>query len=302
MKPIALEPKFVERVWGATSLDPLFAAPDRRIGEVWLSSNDIVTSSDGLTLGELTLRPEVLGSAVPPAPGGRFPILVKFLFTTEKLSVQVHPDDAYGLAHEGQPGKTEMWYVLGADAGAVIAQGFQRETTEAELRAALADGSVESLLEWWPGAAGQTYFTPAHTVHAIGGGLAICEIQQNSDVTYRLWDYGRPRELHVEPSIAVLDWGRSDGPTVFAEPNVLLATCEYFATERHVLTGPVVWNSDPERFHLLVVCRGEGLLTFAGDVWELAPGQAWLIPASLGGYFLDSNTSLELLRVYVPSR
>jgi len=302
MTPIALQPKFVERVWGATSLEPFFPAPNRRIGEVWLSSNDIATSYDGLTLGELTLRPEVLGSAVPPAPGGRFPILVKFLFTTEKLSVQVHPDDAYGLAHEGQPGKTEMWYVLGAEAGAVIAQGFERETNEAELRAALADGSVESLLEWWPGVAGQTYFTPAHTVHAIGGGLAICEIQQNSDVTYRLWDYGRPRELHVEPSIAVLDWGRSAGPTLFSEPDILLASCEYFATERHVLTGPVVWNSDPERFHLLIVCRGEGLLSFAEDAWELTPGQAWLIPAELGGYFIDSNSSVELLRVYVPSR
>lgn len=302
MKPIALQPKFVERVWGATSLEPLFSAPDRRIGEVWLSSNDIVTSCEGQTLGELTLRPQVLGSAVTPAPGGRFPILVKFLFTTQKLSVQVHPDDDYGLAHEGQPGKTEMWYVLGADADAVIAQGFARKTTESELRAALADGSVESLLEWWPGAAGQVYFTPAHTVHAIGGGLAICEIQQNSDVTYRLWDYGRPRELHVEPSIAVLDWGRSAGPTVISESNAMLASCEYFATERHVLTGPVVWNSDPERFHLLVVCGGEGLLTCAGDVWELAPGQAWLIPAELGGYFIDSNSSLELLRVYVPSR
>ena len=302
MKPISLQPKFVERVWGACSLAPLFADPDRRIGEVWLSSNDIVTSCEGLTLGELTLRPEVLGSAVPPAPGGRFPILVKFLFTTEKLSVQVHPDDAYGLEHEGQPGKTEMWYVLGAEPGAAIAQGFVRDTTEGELRAALADGSVESLLEWWPGAVGQSYFTPAKTVHAIGGGLAICEIQQNSDVTYRLWDYGRPRELHVEPSIAVLDWGRSGGPTVLPEPNALLASCEYFATERHVLTGPTLWNSDPERFHLLVICRGEGLLSFGGDVWELSPGQAWLIPAELGGYFIDSNSTLELLRVYVPSR
>ncbi len=300
MKPIALQPKFVERVWGATSLAPLFPDQERRIGEVWLSSNDIVTSCEGLTLGELTLRKEVLGSAVPPAPGGRFPILVKFLFTTEKLSVQVHPDDAHGLANEGQSGKTEMWYVLGAEPGATIAQGFARDVTEGELRAALADGSVELLLEWWPGAVGQAYFTPAKTVHAIGGGLAICEIQQNSDVTYRLWDYGRSRELHVEPSIAVLDWGRSEGPTTFSEPNAVLASCEYFATERHVLTGPMVWNSDPERFHLLVICRGEGLLTFTDEVWELGPGQVWLIPAELGGYFVDSNSTLELLRVYVP--
>lgn len=302
MQPIALYPKFVERVWGATSLGGLYPDPATRIGEVWLSSNDIATSHDGLTLGQLTAQPAILGSAVEPAPGGRFPILVKFLFTTEKLSVQVHPDDTYGLAHEGQPGKTEMWYVLHADPGAAIAQGFTRDIDEAELRAALADGSVEGLLEWWPAEAGQTYFTPAKTVHAIGGGLAICEIQQNSDVTYRLWDYGRPRELHVEPSIAVLDWGRSTGPTTFSEPQSLLATCPYFATERHVLAGPVAWSSDAERFHLLIVCRGEGLLTCQGEIYDLTAGQAWLIPAELGSYILDGTPEMELLRVYVPSR
>jgi mannose-6-phosphate isomerase len=296
MRPISLRPKFVERVWGATALDPWYPPVDRRIGEVWLSSDDIETS-EGAPLGELTSRPEIMGTAVA---GGRFPILVKFLFTTEKLSVQVHPEDEYAFAHHEQPGKTEMWYVLNAQPEAVIAQGFTRDTTEAELRQSLAEGTVESLLEWWPAAAGQTYFTPARTVHAIGGGLAICEIQQNSDVTYRLWDYGRPRELHVEPSIAVLDWGRAAGPQ--PPQGALLASCPYFATERHRLHGPVAWSSDAERFHLLVITAGDGLLSWGGEVEEVRAGQAWLMPAALGGYILDGTPELEVLRVWVPSR
>jgi mannose-6-phosphate isomerase len=296
MRPIALQPKFVERVWGATSLDPWYPPVDRRIGEVWLSSDDIATS-EGVALGELTARGEVMGTAMAP---GRFPILVKFLFTTEKLSVQVHPEDPYAFAHHDQPGKTEMWFVLAAEPGAVIAQGFAKPSSEAELRGALADGTVESLLEWWPAKAGQTYFTPARTVHAIGGGLAICEIQQNSDVTYRLWDYGRPRELHVEPSIAVLDWGRAAGPV--APAGHRLAECEYFATERHHLHGPVAWRSDPERFHLLVITRGEGFLSWGGELEEVRAGQAWLIPAALGGYVVDGAAGMEVLRVWVPSR
>ncbi|MCX6587836.1 MAG: hypothetical protein NTX13_14830 [Acidobacteria bacterium] len=296
MRPIALLPKFVERVWGATALEPWYPPVDRRIGEVWLSSDDIETS-EGQSLGELTARPEILGTALP---AGRFPILIKFLFTTEKLSVQVHPEDAYALEHHQQPGKTEMWYVLTAEPEAVIAQGFARETTEAELRQSLDEGTAESLLAWWPAAAGQTYFTPARTVHAIGGGLAICEIQQNSDVTYRLWDYGRPRELHVEPSIAVLDWGPAPGP--LAPAGDLLASCPYFATERRRLDGPTVWQSDPERFHLLVVTRGAGLLSGGGEVEELRAGQAWLVPAAMGSYIVDGTPELELLRVWVPSR
>lgn len=296
MKPISLSPKFVERVWGATSLDPWYPPVDRRIGEVWLSSDDIETS-EGVRLGQLTGRLEVMGTAIPE---GRFPILIKFLFTTEKLSVQVHPEDATAMVEHQQPGKTEMWYVLASEPGAAIAQGFARETSEAELRQALADGCAESLLEWWPATAGQTYFTPARTVHAIGGGLAICEIQQNSDVTYRLWDYGRPRELHVEPSIAVLDWGRAQGP--LSPSGAMLVSCDYFATERHLLQGPVGWRSDPERFHLLVITRGSGLLSWGGELEEIRTGQAWLIPAALGSYIVDGTPEMEVLRVWVPSR
>jgi mannose-6-phosphate isomerase len=227
---------------------------------------------------------------------------VKFLFTEEKLSVQVHPDDAYGEEYEGSPGKTEMWYVLRANDDATIAAGFRQSLQPEQLRQAVFEGTVEDTLEWWPAEAGQAYFVPARTVHAVGAGLVICEIQQNSDITYRLWDYGRPRELHVESSLAVADLGPHPGP---ASPvpfggGELLASCAYFATERMDLNEPVEWHSDTERFHLLVATRGSGVLTAGGAEFRIRPGECWLIPAQCGSYGID-GADLEILRVYVPA-
>lgn len=303
MKPVRLQPRFVERVWGTCALAPWFPDSTVKIGEVWFTSDDNETS-EGLALRALMERDgaALLGTAVQPAYGGRFPILVKFLLTQEKLSVQVHPDDAYGEANEGSPGKTEMWYVLRADEEATIAAGFRRTLRPEQLRQAVYEGTVEPELEWWPAAAGETYFIPAGTVHAVGAGLVICEIQQNSDVTYRLWDYGRPRELHVESSLAVADLGPHPGPVnpVPFGGGELLASCPYFAAERMDLNDPVEWHSDAERFHLLVATRGSGVLTAGGSQWRLRQGECWLIPAVCGTYAID-GADLEILRVYVPA-
>ncbi|MBL8237133.1 MAG: class I mannose-6-phosphate isomerase [Bryobacterales bacterium] len=303
MKPIRLEPRFVERVWGTTELAPWFPNAEKKTGEVWFTSDDNQTS-EGVPLRALMERDgaRLLGSAVRPAYGGRFPILVKFLLTQEKLSVQVHPDDAYGEEHEGSPGKTEMWYVLRADEGATIAAGFRRTLRPEQLRQAVFEGTVEKELEWWPATAGDTYFVPARTVHAVGAGLVICEIQQNSDITYRLWDYGRPRELHVESSMEVADLGPHPGPVtpVPFGGGELLASCPYFTTERMELNEPVEWSSDAERFHLLVATRGSGELTAGGESWRMRQGECWLIPAQCGRYGID-GADLEILRVYVPA-
>ncbi|MBM3767286.1 MAG: class I mannose-6-phosphate isomerase [Acidobacteria bacterium] len=297
MTPVRLEPKFVERTWGAADLSPWFPAPPPRqkepFGEVWMTS-DACGTSEGLPLRELMDRDgtALLGHKVKPAFGGRFPILVKFLFTSGKLSLQVHPDDAYAEIHEKSPGKTEMWYVLRADPGATIAAGFTRQFEVAEVRAALADKSLETLVRWWPAQAGETYFTPAKTVHAVGAGLVICEIQQNSDVTYRLWDYDRPRPLHIEESMAVAELGPHPGP-VDADGNRLVE-CPYFVTERHSIEGRFETASDPDRFHLLIVTEGAGAI---GD-HSLRAGDCWLVPAALGGYAVTGE--LTLLRVYLP--
>lgn len=168
-----LPTRAVAKVWGRDSLPEPFAAPEgERIGEIWFEPP-------------------------PELPE----ILAKYLFTSEKLSVQVHPDDAQ--APPGARGKEECWLVLDAEPGATLAIGFERPLSAEAIRAAALDGSIERLLAWHPVRAGDFFYLPAGTVHAIGPGLSLVEIQQNSDVTYRLYDYGRPRDLHLDEAVAV---------------------------------------------------------------------------------------------------
>jgi mannose-6-phosphate isomerase len=171
-----LETKTVEKPWGQDELPPPFESPPgKRIGEIWF---------------------------VPPEDLPQ--LLVKYLFTSEKLSVQVHPSDAQTeTAGRGRQGKEECWLVIDAEPGATLGIGFKQGVDAATMRRAALDGTIEDMLEWYPVKAGDFFYIPANTVHAIGGGCSIIEIQQNSDITYRLYDYGRPRELHLEEGIAV---------------------------------------------------------------------------------------------------
>ena len=167
--------RMIEKVWGRRALPRPFTAPE------------------GSSIGEIWFEPP------PELPQ----LLVKYLFTSEKLSVQVHPSDTNALSEEH--GKEECWLVLDAEPGAKLAIGFESEVTPADIDAAARDGSIEELLTWHDARAGDVYFLPAGTVHAIGPGLALVEVQQNSDTTFRLYDYGRPRELHLERALAVAD-------------------------------------------------------------------------------------------------
>ncbi len=171
-----LETKTVEKPWGQDTLPAPFVTPaGQRIGEIWF---------------------------VPPPELPQ--LLIKYLFTSDKLSVQVHPSDAQTeAAGLGRQGKEECWLVIDAEPGATLGIGFKQPVDAAMMRAAALDGSIEHMLVWHPVTAGDFFYIPANTVHAIGGGCSIIEIQQNSDITYRLYDYGRPRELHLEESIAV---------------------------------------------------------------------------------------------------
>lgn len=169
-----LRPKLVEKPWGRTQLPPMFGdTGGRRIGEIWFTG--------------------------PPG----LPLLVKYLFTSERLSIQVHPDDRQARQRGLASGKEECWYILDAEPGATLGLGLGHEVSSQELRQAALDGSIEALMDWKPVRAGDFFYVPAGTVHAIGGGLSLLEFQQNADVTYRLYDYGRPRELHLEDGIAV---------------------------------------------------------------------------------------------------
>ena len=202
--PLILKPVLVERIWGTDTLAPWYPQPaqGKPIGEVWLTAEQCCVEGTSSTLAEITAQaPEALGSK----SGEGFPLLIKLLYPREKLSVQVHPDDAQAQATLNQPrGKTECWYVLSAEPGAQLAVGFREPMTSAEVRAAIEDGSVESRLNYLPVKAGDMVFVDAGTVHAIGPGMVVLETQQYSDVTYRLWDYGRPRELHLDAGMAVL--------------------------------------------------------------------------------------------------
>jgi mannose-6-phosphate isomerase len=165
---------YIEKPWGRTRLPSMFAPPSgARIGEIWFGSDPSL------------------------------PLLAKYLFTSEKLSVQVHPSDEQAQARGLPRGKTECWYVLDAEPGATIGLGLRRPLTREELREAALDGSIVDRIDWHPVRAGDFLYVPPGTIHAIGEGISLLEIQQNSDVTYRLFDYGRPRELHLDDSVAV---------------------------------------------------------------------------------------------------
>lgn len=274
LPPIALIPRFQQRIWGMNNLEPWFEnpTPQDRVGEVWFSSLENETEL-GLTLGELLEQhPDWFGN-------GRcehLPLLVKFLFTSEKLSVQVHPDDDVAQEHHGCPGKTECWHILRAAADATVAHGFCREESLESVREAALNGTLESLLSWVPVRVGDSVFTPAGTVHAIGAGLALCEIQQHSDVTYRLYDYGRGRELHLEQGLRVSDLrpaeARSDGE-VLAPGRELLIACPKFTLER--LSG-IETNFQPNNFYHLWI-QLEGCAMWGPK--KIEAGSVMLIPA-----------------------
>ncbi|MBC8164898.1 MAG: class I mannose-6-phosphate isomerase [Bryobacteraceae bacterium] len=251
-----IDPVFVHRVWGRTDLSPLYGTQDQVIGEVWF----------------------------PIAPD--FPILVKFLFTSARLSVQVHPNDDFAALHENSRGKTEMWHILAAEPGSEIALGLKSQMEKETLRAALEDGSVVDLLNWVPVSAGETFFAPAGTIHAIGGGIVLCEIQQNSDVTYRLHDYGRPRELHLEKGLEVADMGVCAGRHEFP------VCCSHFTTE--VLEFPVVNASDIAWEHLLIATAGTG--TIAGEPFR--SGECWYADPSGGPVEIAGEPGARILRAY----
>jgi mannose-6-phosphate isomerase len=266
-KPVRLEPSLHQKIWGVSSLEPWFHSVGGRIGEVWFEG---------------------------PGPDP-LPILAKFIFTSERLSVQVHPDDAYARAHEASPGgKAEMMYILRAEPGATIAAGFLEPITLARAREAAISGEIEQLLRWWPAIPGQVYFIPAGTVHALGAGITVCEISQNNPITYRLFDYGRPRELHLERGLDVSVLEPHPGPA--APQGNLLASCSHFVAERLVQTEPL-YRPDPTRFHLLIALEGGGRL--GRERFEA--GDVWCVPAAADPFPLVMRPGSLLLRTYLPA-
>ena len=243
-----------EKIWGTTDLSPIFGLAGEKIGEVWFEDEE------------------------------RLPLLFKFLFTSERLSIQVHPDDVYGLEHENSLGKTEMWHILRADPGAEIGLGFQKQYTPREVADGASSGAIEGMLHWRKVKAGENYFVPAGQVHAIGAGVAICEIQQNSDVTYRLYDYGRTRELHLDRGMAVSALGPYNG--LKSGP----VGCAYFRTEKLRLDAAMSL-SGPRA--VVVFLDGKGKV--GGEPYE--KGEAWRL---LRNVTIEPKSATSLLYVTWP--
>lgn len=309
--PLLLEPYFSERVWGARDLSPFYSQQfEKPIGESWLTADHCRVRNGplaGKTLGELCERygNDLIGSAAPQP--GRFPLLVKFLFPHEKLSVQVHPDDA-GARRVGEPnGKTECWYVLAAEPGAQVALGLKPGVTKEQLRRAIDELTVEDLLQWVDVRPGDMIYVEAGTVHAIGPGSVLVETQQNSDTTYRLYDYGRPRELHLNNGMEAVKERTAAGkvaPRVTANQHVNLITVPPFAVDKFKFDGPRHFGAEHSgnSAQIFVALDGCGVVSSPGtaDV-TFARGEAVVIPAGLREFTIRPQWSLECLRSYVPA-
>lgn len=297
--PICLHPIFRERVWGRENLLPFFPnvsskATKDAIGEVWFTYEENLTSA-GISLGKLlTNHPAILGSAAEPNHPGACPLLVKLIFTSERLSVQVHPDDRYAEIHHGSLGKTEAWYVVEAEPGAEVAAGFNQPLTPERLRESALSGEIEHLLAWHKVHPGDVVFVPAGTVHAIGAGLTICEVQENSDITYRLYDYGRPRELHLEHGMAV---SRAETYSLESHSHPIaagreeLTACHYFRLERLRPKRTVTVDGNLPYYLVLICLAGQGSI---GDS-AFAPGQAWFVPAHGSAFSIEGAGSEWIL-------
>jgi mannose-6-phosphate isomerase len=265
---VKLEKRQLEKPWGRTELPPVFQLDDgSRIGEIWFEAPN-----------ETAL-----------------PLLVKYIFTSERLSIQVHPNDDQARERGYSSGKTECWYILAAEPGATIGVGLTRPVEKDALRAAAVDGSIETLIDWRPVCAGDFFYVPAGTIHAIGGGVSLIEVQQMSDVTYRLFDYGRPRELHLDDGVRVSH--ARPYPEEFYK---------HIKSGSHVLVpGPHFTllrlqsgSPDAERLHdrdrLAIPIEG----TVKSGAFEAVPGECLLVPAGAtlegeGAWLLAATGALE---------
>ncbi|GIP34452.1 type I phosphomannose isomerase catalytic subunit [Paenibacillus sp. J2TS4] len=321
MKPYPLQfvPEMKERVWGGRSLEK-FGLPvqDGSIGEGWMiadhpNGTTKVANGElaGMVLGEIRSRfgESILGTKGASSKNGRFPLLLKLLDCEDDLSIQVHPGDDYERLPAGELGKTEMWYILDAKPGAKIIYGLKPGTDRESLAEAIQQNRILDCLQEVPVTAGDSFYIPAGTVHALGAGVLVAEVQQNSDTVYRLYDYdrpgldGQPRELHIEDSLSVITYqgaGATRMTTEVTEANqwLTLAHSPYFIVEKGITDGPWELETTEETFVIHVVCDGKGEICWEDGTLPLQAGSCLLIPASLGSYQLKG--SMTVLRSYLP--
>ncbi|MGI6167192.1 MAG: type I phosphomannose isomerase catalytic subunit [Eubacteriales bacterium] len=303
-------------LWGGSRLRDIYKKPGAtdKTGETWeltVRPADVNRIENGAYAGR------TLGDFISEAgqrvvsdsyDGGRFPLLVKFIDTADDLSIQVHPDNEYAARVEKDSGKTEMWYVIDAQPGAEIIYGLREGCTKEDLKRALEAGEPRMALNYVRVSPGDCFFIPAGLVHAIGRGIFIAEIQQNCDLTYRVYDYGRidlsgkPRDLHTKKAFDVIrpytreeiEKLRMSAHTSEQRDSSLLAHCEYFKTIKLDIRQPVDLFAGSVSFNSLLCITGSGRITCNSEEYKVKAGDSWLIPAGTGHYRLSGELRVLL--------
>lgn len=310
-QPIKLSPAFKDYLWGGTKLKTSYNKKSDLdiVAESWeLSTHkdgqSIVNGGefDGLTLTEYIEKngKECIGKNAMKF--SYFPILIKFIDALGNLSIQVHPDDDYALRVEGEYGKTEMWYILECDDNAYLYYGVNREISREEFKERIKNNTLLEVLNKVPVHKGDVFFIPSGTIHAICSGIVICEIQQNSNTTYRVYDYdrrdknGNPRELHIDKAIEVsrLTPSPAQKKPDTSSKDTVLASCDKFTVRKLTVDSPMKINIDTSCFHSLIVTDGNGTLKINGETYNLIKGDSFFIPAQDGEYVLDGDCCIIL--------
>ena len=316
MEPlIRLSPAFKDNLWGGTKLRDIYGMKCDYdiIAEAWMMSahkagQSILASGDyrGMYFGDYIkgAGKEVLGWKCSPLQN--FPLLAKFIDAKDALSVQVHPNDDYALERENDYGKNEMWYVMDAEPGAGLYVGFNRDVSAEEVERRIAENTIMEVLNFFETKPGDVYYIPAGTVHAIGGGNLICEIQQSSNCTYRLYDFdrrdkfGNPRELHVKKALDVLNFNKYV-PAEFEkeedEAGTTVTRCKYFQVTVYEVEDHTEVAMDTSKFTSVICMRGEGTISFCGSSLDVKAGDSVFVPAMEGILSADGKMTLILSHV-----
>lgn len=311
-EPLRLKPCLRSYLWGGTRLREEYHKTGAGIiAESW----ELSVRSDGPTLigsgahcGESLadiLRADPVGMAGTRCGVAPFPLLIKLIDAQKDLSVQVHPSDASACREKGEQGKTEMWYVVDCEPESTLFLGFSRAVTPDELRQRAQDGTICEVLNRVSVCPGDVFFVRPGTVHAIGAGILVAEIQQNSDTTFRVYDYnrlgadGKPRQLHLERAIEVMNCAPAQGAADTLLPCPLdgvqeVLTCEYFRVRRAEVKTRISLATDGESFTHLMCVRGEGNIVCGGKVYPFRQGDSYFLPAALGEYAVEGDCSLLL--------
>ena len=313
MEMLKLLPACKDYLWGGNKLKTVFhkSCDTEVLAETWELSchkdgNSIIANGnyEGKTLAEYidTVGKQVLGTHCERFE--EFPILIKLIDSKQPLSVQVHPDDQYALKHEGQYGKTEMWYVIDCEEEAFLYYGFKNALSKEEFESRIKDGTLEEVLNKVKVKKGDVFFIESKTIHAIGSGITIAEIQQNSNVTYRVFDYnrvgadGKKRELHIDKAIDVTNLDFTGKKYSFDHH---IGSCDIFEVDKiDIVSGASVQAADETSFHSLIIIEGDGTITYNEVTMEVKKGDSIFIPAGLGEYTISGT--LEVIKTVIPEK